>query len=297
MKPPSRWLVVEVRRACAEAHPDVEVEGGRLAEALLDLGGRAVEESDGWLRTHLDAADRATFDVDSLRARLEASSGLRGLEVRTRVQAHEDWSELWKRGLEPRRVGRHFIVSPSWCEPDPGPDDRVLVLDPGMAFGNAEHGTTRGCLRLLEDLVEPGQRLLDVGTGSGVLAIAAARLGAARVRALESDPWAVEPAVENVRVNGVSGQVEVIHCLADVARLAGEGPVDGIVANIEVGVLTPLLPGFRAALRQGGWLILSGILAAQLDPLVEAARAQGFALAEVDADGEWRSVSLVVGTT
>lgn len=284
MSTPRTWLVVEVRLPAAE--PD----DGRLAEALLALGGRAVQEEEGgWLVTHLEAPDDGTPDAPALVRELERSSGLTGLQVRLRRQPHEDWSELWKRGLEPRRVGRRFVVTPSWCQPEAGPDDQVLVLDPGMAFGNAEHGTTRGCLRLLEKTVRPGQRLLDVGAGSGILAIAAARLGATEVVALESDAWALEPARENVERNGVAHRVQIRQAVADVPALLALGPRDGIVANIEAGILTPLLPGFAGALAPGGWLILSGVLAHQLEDLTARARTVGLEPDEVDADGEWRS--------
>lgn len=292
MSGPADWLVIGVRLERGTPNDAAGDDGEAvLAEALLELGGRAVAIVDGWLETHLPLGSDAP-DSAGLAARLAEITGLPHLEVRTRVQPHEDWAELWKRGLAPRRVGRRLIVTPSWCEPDAGPDDEVLVLDPGMAFGNAEHGTTRGCLRLLESVVSPGERVLDVGSGSGVLAIAAARLGADRVVALEADDWAIEAALENVRANAVFDRVEVRRARADVDGLRAEAPVDGVLANIEAGVLEPLLPGFRAALRPGGWLILSGILDTQLDALLRSAEAEGFTPEQVDADGEWRSVLL-----
>jgi ribosomal protein L11 methyltransferase len=184
------------------------------------------------------------------------------------------------------------VVTPSWHHPEVGPGDLVVVLDPGMAFGNAEHGTTRGCLRLLEHAVRPGERVMDVGTGSGVLAIAAARLGAASVDALEADPWAVAPARENVGANGVADRVRVREATADTDTLAAMGPHDGVVANIEAGVLTSLLPGFAASVRPGGWLVLSGVLGSQLEALTDAAREHGFDSLAVDIDGDWRSALL-----
>ncbi len=293
MTAPSEWLVVEARAGATGDGPEtLDAAASELADALLALGGRAVREVDGWLETHLPVAEPGAQGAVEIAARLRALSGLAQVEVRTRVQPHEDWAELWKRGLEPRRVGERFVITPSWCMPSTGPDDEVLVLDPGMAFGNAEHGTTRGCLRLLEKAVRPGACVLDVGSGSGVLAIAAARLGAERVVALEYDEWAIGAARENLRANAAESRVELRQALADVPTLAREGPVDGVVANIEVGVLAPLMPGFRAALRSGGWLILSGILDTQLDDLLDEATPHGFTTIEIDADGEWRSALL-----
>lgn len=283
MSAPTRWLVLRARPA-----PGVD-DDGRLADALLDLGGRAAHLDDGWWTTHLAEGAADTDDPRVWRDRVAAYLPPGGAEVEVDWQEHGDWAELWKRGLEPRRVGRRFLVTPSWCTPDPRPDDLVLTLDPGMAFGNAEHGTTRGCLRLLEGVVRPGNRILDVGAGSAVLSIAAALLGAGEVVAVEADPLATPAAVENVEANGVSDRVRVVEARADVAGLEALGPRDGIVANIETGILGPLLPGFRAALAPGGWLILSGVPAEEWDAMTAAADEAGFTPDAVDADGEWRS--------
>lgn len=283
MSLPERWLVVRARDA------GVDDDDGRVAEALLDIGGRAAHFEDGWWITHLPDGDVEHADPERWRAQVAERLGSDAIEVEVAWQEHGDWAELWKRGLEPRRVGRHWVVTPSWCTPEVGPGDRVIVLDPGMAFGNAEHGTTRGCLRLLEAVVQPGERLLDVGAGSAVLSIAAALLGAASVTAIEFDPLATPAARENAEANGVADRVEVVEARATVASLAALTPRDGVVANIERGILTPLLPGFHAALAPRGWLILSGIPADEWPAMAETARDAGFALEAVDADGEWCS--------
>lgn len=283
MSVPERWLILRARNGVAVD------DDGRVAQALIDLGGRAVQFDEGWWITHLpeDAVD--TDDPRTWRDRVAGYLGPEGAEVEVAWQEHGDWAQLWKRGLEPRRVGRHWVVTPSWCTPELKPDDRVIVLDPGMAFGNAEHGTTRGCLRLLEDAVQPGDRVLDVGAGSAVLAIAAALLGAATVTAIESDPLATPAARENAEANGVAAQVVVVETLASAHSLADAGPCDGVIANIQRGILELLLPGFRAAVRSEGWLILSGIPDDEWPTMAAAAAACGFRLDTVDADGEWRS--------
>ena len=165
----------------------------------------------------------------------------------------------------------------------------IDVVDPGMAFGNAEHGTTRGCLRLLDGTVQEGDRVLDIGAGSGILSIAAAMLGAGGALAVEGDTLATETLQDNIERNGVGEVVSTLVEWADNESLRNLGPVDGIVANIEAGILTPLLPGLHSALRPGGWLILSGILDSQWSELEDAAAGAGLRPVELDADGEWRS--------
>ena len=282
--PDRRWLEFSVRSPSAEESIPL------LAEGLVALGGRAVVEQDGWCVTHVPEPHDPQGFVETARERLVELTGLSDLEVQTRWQAHEDWAETWKRGLAPRRITSRIVVRPSWTEFSPDPDDLVIVLDPGMAFGTAEHGTTRGCLRLLDGMVAEGDRVLDVGAGSGILSVAAVMLGAQHVTAIESDPLSSEALEENVANNGAASSVRVLIESADPAKLAAWGPVDGIVANIETGLLRPLLEGFRNAVRVGGWLLLSGILDEEADEMTEDVVALGFEFVEMDSDGEWRSL-------
>lgn len=279
-----RWVELWARASEGSALGDL------LTEGLVALGGRAVEERDGWYVTHLPEPADLEDLLATARTTLSDVSGTDAIELRTEWRAHEDWAETWRKGLAPRRLTPRIVVRPSWTEvPDPRPGDLVITLDPGMAFGTAEHGTTRGCLRLLDQAVGEGERVLDVGAGSGILSIAAALLGARQVHAVESDPLACEALDENVVSNGVAGTVTWEVRAADVPWLSDRDPVDGVVANIESGILHPLLPGFRAVVREGGWLILSGILDVEWERMAEAAGQAGFELEAVDVDGEWRS--------
>jgi len=280
---PRRWLELGVRR---DAPGDLDP---LLGEALVALGGRAVHEDGDRYLTHVEEPDDLEAFLARAREVFAELVGPGAREVTTRWVDHQDWAEAWKRGLAPRRLTERLLVTTTWHPADPRPGDVVLVIDPGMAFGTAEHGTTRGCLRLLDRVVEAGERVLDVGSGSGILAIAAARLGAGDVLAFEGDPLAVEALAENLARNGVDGRVRWDARWADAAILAGVGPCDGVVANLESGILRPLLGGFAAALRPGGWLILSGILDHEWPGIRDAAAGAGFRLADVDADGEWRS--------
>lgn len=280
-------LLTSGARELAESDSDAV-----LADALIALGGRSVEYSGGGWTTYLPEDASQAEDPEEVAAWLRAETGLAEVEVELGWQDHADWEQLWKVGLEPRRVGDHFLVTPSWCDPEPREGDLVLVLDPGLAFGNAEHGTTRGCLRLLEHGVQAGDRVLDIGAGSGVLSIAAARLGAARCTAVEGDELAIATARENAERNGVGDCVDVVHAMVDAEAIAALGDAaggfDGVICNIEGFLLEPLLPGLRAAARHGGWLLISGILDHQWDAFRDQVLATGAEVLGVDGDGEWR---------
>ncbi len=203
--------------------------------------------------------------------------------------ADEDWGEGWKKDFRPIDVGR-VRIRPSWiAEPHP-PGSVEVVLDPGMAFGTGAHPTTSLCLAALSDLLaaRPGASVLDVGTGSGLLAIAARKLGAGRVVADDDDPRAVEVARENAAANGVA--VEIVG--DPLPRIAGS--FDLVVANILANTLVELAPAIAAKLAPGGALLLSGILAPQSDEVRRAYLALGLArLAGGDRrDGEWTLLAL-----
>lgn len=285
--PVRRWLELAARG------PDGDERAPLLAEGLLAVGGRAVEERDGWFLTHVPAPEHVESYVRDARARLVGISGMADVQVRVREIPEEDWAETWKRGLGPRRITSRLVVTPTWRPVEAGPDDLVVVLDPGMAFGTAEHGTTRGCLRLLDRAATGGARILDVGAGSGILAIAAARMGAGEVVAVEGDALAHDVILENVRRNGVEDVVTCRPVWADATSLAALGPCDGVVANIESHTLLSLLPAFHSALRPAGWLILSGILDVEWAEVRASAEGLGFALETLDEDGEWRSAWFV----
>ncbi|HEY8483472.1 MAG TPA: 50S ribosomal protein L11 methyltransferase [Longimicrobiales bacterium] len=281
---PDRWLVVTVRvpsEACA----------GALAEGLLALGGAAIEEQEEYFTTYVLPPEDPEAFMREARERLQAVVPDEELEVTWCWREHEDWAEKWRQGLEPRRVGRRLVVTPPWVEPELRPGDVVVVIEPGMAFGTGEHATTRGSLRLLEEAIRPGDRVLDVGTGSGILAIAAARLGAGSVVAVEGDGDALGNARENLERNAVVERVELLEAWVDEPFLAGFGPArfDLVVANVLSSVLEPLLPAFHGVLAASGRLILSGILEGEADRILAAAQRAGFTPVAEDREGEWWS--------
>ncbi len=255
-----------------------------MVDALRRLGAHAVErESDGVGALFAPHDDPVLLAAEAELA-IRASTSLRAPIVRWRWLQPEEW--LARRGVESAvvRVGKSEIR-----------------LEPSTAFGTAEHATTRACLRLLEAMVEEGDHVLDVGAGSGILAIAALALGAGAAVALESDPLAVAAARRNARLNGVDDRIRTVRMEAVPGRIrvaaggaaGGEGRerepgYDGIVANIGADVLRPLMGDLAAALAPDGWLVLSGILPSERTGLVEAARRAGLVVVEeVQEDGWW----------
>jgi ribosomal protein L11 methyltransferase len=256
-------------------------------DVLIALGARAVEEKSDAVVTHFPPPEDPEALITELRGLLREDGVLRA-EVSHSWQPHQDWEQLWRQGLGFRRISDRIGVLPSWCRPREPLPEVTIVIDPGMAFGTAEHATTRGSLRLLDQAVSPGDRVLDAGAGSAILSIAAAKLGAKQVTAVELDPYACEAARENVRRNAAR-TVEVVEAVVTRGWLAAEAPYDGIVANIQRHALLPLLRPFRRTLTPEGWLILSGILDTEWPEVQAAAAGSGFSVISVDAEEEWRS--------
>ena len=207
----------------------------------------------------------------------------------------KDWAEAWKAHYAPFRVGRRLWIRPSWLalEDAPAANDVVLTLDPGMAFGTGLHPTTQMCLQALERLVRSGMRVLDVGTGSGILAIAALRLGAASALAVDNDPQAVAAAGENALANGVAGQLVVRE--GTLSAVAERGKWDLVLVNILAPVIISLLreEGLLDYATEGGRLLLSGIVDEQAPAVREALAAAGGAVAEEMTVRDW--VTLIAG--
>lgn len=220
-------------------------------------------------------------------------------EPQIRTLHEEDWAHAWKRFYKPLRVGGRILLKPSWESVEAAPEDIVIELDPGMAFGTGLHPSTRLCIAALEEHVRPGDAVLDLGTGSGVLAIAAYKLGAASVLATDIDPIAVNVARENALRNGVP-----LDAAPGVTVQAGSVPegmanrFDVIVANILAEVLVKLFDGeysyppLAEPLKPGGALILAGIIEERAEMVVEAARRHGCTLIDRKQEGDW--VALVV---
>ena len=249
--------------------------------ALVQAGAPAVQERADDLLTHVPD----TTDLDALRATLraaDASASLQSLDV-----GEIDWAARWPAAVGVTRVG-DIAVAPPWLADEIRDAKYPVVIDPGTAFGTGEHETTRGVLRLLPGVVERGDTVIDVGTGSAVLAIAAARLGAARVIGIELDEQAIANAESNVAANDVADRVGIIEGDAGVI-VPLVAPARVILANIISSVILDLAPVFRGALSPGGRVVISGILVAERDAVSASLRDAGWRVETGYAEGDWWS--------
>ncbi len=275
------WLVLAV-------HAPRRGEELLLIDALRRVGARVVQrEGDCYVAYVPNGGDPEAL-VHEAEYAVRASTSMGSPKIRWRKAAPGEVETLWKQDVGPQRITDRISVVPGDADPvQLGRDAVSIRLAAGVGFGTAEHATTRACLRMLERRVVPGTRLADVGSGSGILAIAAALLGARSVLALETDPLAVETARRNVALNGVEERVVLEQIHAGPGDLPRLGRFDGIVANIEVSVLLDLLPGLQLALVPGGWLIVSGVTGDEPRQLVREARAAAFALRDVEQEAGW----------
>ena len=269
------WIALEVSVDATERE--------RVGAWLVERTGHAIEERhDGTLVAFAGGVESAT-DIDS---ELRQFPG--AVSVVHRVVPEEDWSVSWRSGLEVRQFGR-LTVAPTWLAAtvEQGP---TVVLDPEMAFGSGEHGSTRAALSLLERHVRPGMHVLDLGCGSGILAIAAVLLGASHASGVEVDEESVPVAVRNAERNGVADKVRLLQ--GDAAVLAPLlGPADIVLSNILRVVNVALLPEVRIALAPGGLAIFSGMEEAEAALFPPELMLAGFEVVDEVIDAGWWAVA------
>jgi ribosomal protein L11 methyltransferase len=253
-----------------------------LAAWLVERTGQAIEEqADGTIITFAPDGDSA----DQLTTAIAGYD--RGASVTRRELEDQDWSVRWREGLAPRHLGRLVIV-PSWIPYAPALHEAVVVIDPETAFGSGEHGSTRAALLLLERHLRTGDSVLDLGSGSGILSIAAARLGASSVVGIEIDPESIPVAERNASRNGVEAITRFV--TADAAIVPLLGPADLACSNILRLINEGLLPEIRQALKPGGKAIFSGMQVSEADLFRPALQGAGFSVAEEVLDEEWWAV-------
>lgn len=211
-------------------------------------------------------------------------------EITLRTVDDSSWAEAWKAYFKPLRVGSRFVVKPSWEPWDAAEGEVIIEIDPGMAFGSGAHATTRLCLLLLEEAVTPGARVLDWGTGSGILAIGAARLGAREIDAVDLDPVAVRVTQENVERNDLQAIIRTAE--ASIEAVAVEPPYDLVIANIVADPIIAGAPEIFRHLRPGGKAIVSGIIERREPEVTTALRHAGLELLRLEAEEDWRALLL-----
>lgn len=272
-----------------------EEERDAVAALLVEQTGQAIEElDDGTLVAW--AADE--LSADALRGTIEARSTT--YEARVRELPLTDWTTEWKKGLGPRTIGR-IVVTPSWVAVTPRAGEVVVVVDPETAFGSGEHGSTRGALLLLDRAMarhasrqaHQGARVLDLGSGSGILAIAAAKLGAARAVGIEFDVEAIPVAERNVERNEVADRVVILEGDAGELALLG-APADIVVSNILRTVNVLLLPAVKGALAARGIAIFAGMEEAEAVLFKPELEQAGFAVMDDVRDAGWWSCAVRV---
>lgn len=207
----------------------------------------------------------------------------------------QDWADAWKKHYHPTRIGRHIVIRPIWEEAtDLQPEDIVVALDPGMAFGTGTHPTTQLCLAALEDAVKPGIMMLDLGCGSGILAITAAKLGAGKILAVDIDPIAIEATIQNAEQNGTSEKIVAQE--GDLQTvLTSARRFDVLVANILARTIIEMCHQYPLGdvIRPGGIGIFSGIMIAQVADVEAALQKVGLTLTRVRQDGDWVALEAI----
>ncbi len=201
----------------------------------------------------------------------------------------ENWNENWKKNFKPLKIGDRFLVKPSWENLSEKTDRLVITIDPGQAFGTGTHETTQLILTIMEPIVKPGMSLWDVGTGTGILAIAAAKMGVTDILANDNDPVAVRTAVENARLNQTE---QTIRFFAGSAAAVTNREFDVILMNIVSRVIGDLLPDVVPALKPNGWLFLSGILVEEKNAFLRQLNHYPVSVQKIKQQGEW--IGLIV---
>lgn len=276
-----------------EDYSDLMEEAPKIAHIdLIDEELMAKDRDNAIIHIYISPEQSPAEAVAYLAARLDQEPI--PYKVDTTAIKEEEWATAWKDYYHPTKIGKKLVVCPTWEDYAPGEGELVMRLDPGMAFGTGTHHTTRLCAGMLEEAVTPGCRVLDMGTGSGILSIAALLLGAGEAVGVDIDPVAVRTAGENAALNGfgpdrftaVCG--ELVHD-RHLAEKLGNG-FDLIAANIVADVIIALAPTFPRHLKPGGAVVCSGVILPRKEEVIAALTAQGLTIARVEEKDGWCAI-------
>jgi ribosomal protein L11 methyltransferase len=298
-----RWTEIKVTFSSSE---DEDLASELISEIFQGLGTSGVvvddphlEPVEAWggdavplpeepaVTGYFPADERLEERCRQLERALAALAGRHSLTYSVRYQSidEQDWAESWKAFFYPEAITPNLVVKPTWREFTPGPNQQVIEIDPGMAFGTGTHPTTALCVQLLEKFIKKGHAVLDVGTGSGILLIAAAKLGASRLTGVDLDPAAVAIARANLIHNRIAPTRFELTCGHLIGMLTGA--YDLVIANILADVIIDLLDQVPGVLKPGGIFIGSGIIQAYRDKVACKMAARGLQLEEILERGEW----------
>ncbi|MCP4747785.1 MAG: 50S ribosomal protein L11 methyltransferase [Desulfobacteraceae bacterium] len=301
-----KWLEVKITY---EAE-DPALAADLIADIFYGLGSGGVvvddpdlETSEKWdadcvplpkkpaVTAYLPADDRigqSCMTINNHLSRMAVAGTVTG-SINYRQVNEEDWAESWKAFFHPKKISDTFVIKPTWHDYTPKAGEQIIELDPGMAFGAGTHQSTILCVRMLENYLNPGQSVLDVGTGSGILLVAASKLGACQLTGVDVDPSAVAIARENLLLNSVDETVFDVKCGDLVNDLTGQ--YDLVVANILADVICNLLDDLDKVLKPGGLFIGSGIIENARSEVLKKLEHKGYGLIETLTDQEWVAIA------
>jgi len=263
-----------------------------LVGLMSQLGFEGFWEDQGSLRCYMSSTrwtPALAGEVESLVRLLFRSSRTGYPQISVGTIEEENWNAAWERTVEPIHITPRIVVAPTWHPYTPQKGELLVTINPKMSFGTGYHESTRLAARLLEEFLRPGMRVLDIGTGTGILAIAAVKLGASQACGIDTDEWAYNNARENVDLNGVQGQITIgLGSVTDISK----SPFDLILANIQRDVIERLLREMVDRLHASGVLILSGLLDSDTDPLLDAAGESHLSVLRQIREGDWIALAV-----
>ncbi|MCZ7611614.1 MAG: 50S ribosomal protein L11 methyltransferase [Ignavibacterium sp.] len=255
-----------------------------LSSVLWELDIDGINEDVNCLKVFTSREDITVNEIETVLNNLKDNNLLRDYSIQENYVQEKNWNEEWEKSREVVHVTDKIVIKPTFKEYHSKPEEIVLILDPKMSFGTGDHQTTKICLRFIEKYLKADSNVLDAGSGTAILAIAAAKLNAKKVIAFDIDEWSYENGIENTNLNEVSSQVEIRKCELNEIK---ENDFDLIIANIQKNILIELSDGFRFRIKANGVLILSGLLEMDREVIVSKYTSLGFEVIDYMKMDEW----------